>query len=45
MSFLLDEHGLKAYADNVVEVPQDADQLKEYRKEMAKTKQLILDGV
>ena len=44
MSFLLDEYGLKAYVDNVVAVPEDADQLKEYRKEMEKTKWLILDG-
>jgi len=45
MSFLLDEYGLKAYIDNVVAVPQDADQLKEYHKEMAWAKQLILGGV
>ena len=45
MSFLLDEFGLKAYIDNVVAVPRDADPLKEYRKEMAWVKRLILDGV
>lgn len=45
MSFLLDEHGLKAYVDNVVAVLEDADQWKEYRKEMAKVKWLILDGI
>ena len=45
MSFLLDEFHLKIYANNVVAVPQDVDQLKGYRKEMVKVKQLILDGV
>lgn len=45
MSFLLIEYGLKAYVDNVVVVPQDVDQLKEYKKEMAKAKRMILDGV
>ena len=45
MSFLLDEYGLKAYIDVVVAVPSDADQQKKYKKEMARVKQLILDGV
>jgi len=36
ISFHLDEFGLKSYLDNVVEIPQDANQLKEYKKEMAK---------
>ena len=45
ISFLLDEFGLKAYIDNVVAVPMDAYQLKEYKKEMAWAKRLILDGV
>lgn len=45
MSFLLDEYGLEAYIDNVVAVPQDAHQLKEYRKEMVQAKRLILYGV
>ena len=45
MSFLLDEFALKAYIDNVVVVPRDADLLKEYRKEMARVKRLIVDGV
>ena len=44
MSFLLDEFGLKTYIDAVVVVPQDADHLKEYRKEMVQAKRLILDG-
>lgn len=38
ISFLLDEYGMKAYIENVVALPQDADHLKEYRKEMAKAK-------
>lgn len=45
MSFLVDEYGLKTYIDVVVEVPTDADQLKEYKKDMAWAKRLILDGV
>ena len=45
MSFLLDEYGPKAYIDVMVVVPQDADQHKEYKKEMAQAKRLILDGV
>ena len=45
MSFLLDEYGLKLFIDAVVAIPIDADQLKEYRKEMARVKWLILDGV
>ena len=45
MSFLLNEYGLKAYIDAVVVVPSDADQQKEYKKEMAWAKQLILDGI
>lgn len=28
MSFLLDEHALKTYVDNVVVLPEDADPLK-----------------
>lgn len=42
---LLDEHDLKMYVDSVVAVPADADLLKKYKAEMAKTKQLIHDGV
>ena len=45
ISFLLDEHDLKAFIDNVVAVPADVDPLKAYRKDMAKAKTLILDGV
>ncbi|MCY6488073.1 hypothetical protein, partial [Actinobacillus pleuropneumoniae] len=45
ISCLLDEYDLKAYIDNVVAIPTDADQMKTYKKEMAKAKRLILDGV
>ena len=45
ISFLLDEHDLKAFIDNVVDVPTDSDLLKVYKKYMAKAKRLILDGV
>ncbi len=45
MSFLLDEYGLKTLTDAMVAIPTDADQLKEYRKEMARAMRLILDGV
>ncbi len=45
ISCLLDEHDLKTYIDSVVVVPTDADLLKKYKKEMAKVKRLILDGV
>ena len=45
MSFLLDEFDLEAYIDNVVVVPQVADKLKEYIKEIAQVKRLILYGV
>lgn len=45
MSLLLDEYGLKAYVENVVEVLQDSNQLKEYMKEMKKEKRMILDGI
>jgi len=45
ISFLLDEHALKTYVDNMVVVPADANLLKKYRAEMAKSKRIILDGV
>ena len=45
MSFPLDEFCLKTYAENVVVIPTNADQVKEYKKEMVKEKQMILDGV
>lgn len=45
MSFLLDEYGLKAYIHVVVAVLEDADQQKDYKKDMVRAKQLILDEV
>lgn len=33
MSFLLDEHSLKTYVDNVMDVPADANPLKKYKAE------------
>ena len=45
MTFLLDEHALKMYVDNVMAEPQDVDPLKKYKAEMAKAKRMILDGV
>jgi len=45
MAFLLDEHALKKYVDNMVVVPVDVDSLKKYRAEMAKEKRMILDRV
>lgn len=45
MHFLLDEHGLKTYAERFVEVSKDSQSLEKYNKEMAKGKKLILDGV
>ena len=45
ISCLLDEYDLKTYIDSVVAVPAYIDPLKTYKKEMAKAKRLILDGV
>lgn len=45
MSFLLDEHALKTYLDNIVVVPADTDPLKKYKSKMVKAKRMILDGV
>ena len=45
MFFRLDEYDLKPFIDAVVAIPTDVDQLKEYRKEMARAKRLVLDGV
>ena len=36
MSFLLNEYGLNIFRDAVVAILTDADQLKEYKKEMAR---------
>jgi len=45
MSFLLDDYGLKIYADNTVAEPIGQQKLANFRKEMAKAKRMILDGV
>ena len=45
ISFLLDEHDLKAFINNAVVVPADPDPLKAYKNDMEKAKRLILDGV
>jgi len=45
MSFLLDEHFLRIYVDNVVAEPADPDPLKKYKGEMEKNKRMILEGV
>ena len=42
---LLDERDLKAFIENVVVVPIDANPLKACKKNMAKAKWLILDRV
>jgi len=38
ISCLLDEHDLKRYVDNVVDVLGDVDPIKKYKNEMAKAK-------
>lgn len=43
MSLLLNEHGLKTYPDNVVAKPTYQQQLANFRKKMAKMKQMILE--
>ena len=45
ISFLIDEYDLKVYINKMVVVPTDPDQLKEYKKEMANAKRLILDEI
>jgi len=45
MFFLLVEHGLKTYANNVMAEPTNVDQLKIFKKEMENMKRMILDGV
>ena len=42
---LLDEHDFKLFIEGVVAIPIDADSLKEYKKNMAKAKRLILGRV
>ena len=45
ISFLLDEHDLKHFIDSAQAEPVDATPLRAFKKNMAKAKQLILDGV
>lgn len=45
ISFLLDEHNIKTYVNNMVAIPENPDPLKKYKDKMAKAKRLILDGV
>ena len=42
---VLDEYGLKEHVENVLVVPTDADPLKKYEENQARTKRLIIDGV
>lgn len=45
MQFLLDEHGLKEFVTTVIVVPIDHIHLHKYKKNMAKAKRMVLDGV
>ena len=45
LSLLLEENGIKDYATIGVAVPTDATQLATYKKEDAKARRIILDGV
>ena len=45
LSLLLEENGIKDYATIGVVVPTDATQLATYKKEDAKARRIILDGV
>ena len=45
IQFLLDEHDLKALIDNAFVEPLDAAHLRAFKKNMARAKRLILDGV
>ena len=42
---MLDEHDLKLFIEGTKVVPLDANPLKEYKKNIAKERYLILDGV
>ena len=42
---VLDEYGLKEHSEKVLAVPTDADPLKKYEENQARTKRLIIDGV
>ena len=45
IEFLLDEHDLKALIDSAVAKLLDAAHLRQFKKNMARAKRLILDGV
>ena len=45
IEFLLDEHDLKALIDSAVAEPLDAAHLRQFKKNMARAKRSILDGV
>ncbi|KAH9321246.1 hypothetical protein KI387_015885, partial [Taxus chinensis] len=45
LSLLLEENGIKDYVTTVVTVPTDATQLAAYKKEDAKARRIVLDGV
>ena len=45
IEFLLDEHDLEALIDSAVAEPLDAAHLRQFKKNMARAKRLILDGV
>ena len=45
IEFLLDEHDPKALMDSAIAEPLDAAHLRQFKKNMARSKRLILDGV
>ena len=45
MLFLLDEHGLKEFMTIVLVEPTNPIQYLDYKKDMAKAKRMILDGL
>ena len=45
ISLLLEENGIKDYTTSVVPIPMDATQLAAYRKDDAKARRIIFDGV
>ena len=45
IEFLLDEHDLKALIDSIVAEPLDVAHLRQFKKNMARAKRLILDDV
>ena len=45
IEFLLDEHDLKALIESALVEPLDVAHLRQFKKNMARAKRLILDGV